>query len=102
MRRANIATIKTYVKKRDEAVRRAVLYDDWHGVRDLCVEYMIPMPTDETIFKAGIYKSASGITNLPDEIRKLAAEKCIELGFSPKIGGNDGEDQSTPPTSDRS
>lgn len=89
MRRATITTIKTYAKKRDEAVRRAVLYDDWDGVRALCTKYMIPMPKDETIFKAGIYKSASGITSLSEEVRKLAAEKCIALGFEPKIGGTD-------------
>lgn len=89
MRRATMTTIKRYVKKRDEAVRRAVLYDDWDGVRALCAKYMIPMPTDETIFKAGIYKSASGITSLSDEVRKLAAEKCIALGFKPTIGGAD-------------
>ena len=100
MRRATMTSIKTYVKKRDEAVRRAVLYDDWDGVRALCAKYMIPMPTDEVLFRAGIYKSASGITNLSEEVRKLAAEKCIELGFSPKIGGNYGEDQPAPPSSD--
>lgn len=74
-----------YVKERDKAFIAAVLNDDWEPVKRYCKKYDIPIPGKEIVMKAGIYKAVQECTNIPDDIKNEAAEKCVELGFSPYI-----------------
>lgn len=76
-----------FVKDRDETLIRAVVADDWDGVKAFCKRWGTEIPEDETVMKAGTYKAAGACLSLPEEIKKLAARKCVELGFSPAIGG---------------
>ena len=34
---------------------------------------------------AGIYKAAQECTDIPESVKKLAREKCMNLGFRPTI-----------------
>lgn len=75
------------MQERDKAITEAVVNDNWKPARDYCAKYAVMIPTEERIFKAGIYKAAHECTSLSDEVKKLAAEKCVALGFKPTIGG---------------
>ena len=74
-----------FAKERDDAYTKAVLNDDWEPVKAYCKEYGVPIPEDERIMKAGVYKGIQYCTNIPDEVKREAAAKCLRLGFSPII-----------------
>lgn len=78
-------TIKQMIKMRDDALKAAVIKDDFSQIYVYSIMLSIKIPKDEKVFKAGIYKAACECLNLSPEIRKKAAEKCIELGFKPGI-----------------
>lgn len=74
-----------FIKDRHEAFVNAVLNDDWKAVRRYCKKYDVPMPKKEEVFKAGIYKTVQYATDIPEEIKEIAFEKCLMLGFVPFI-----------------
>ena len=47
----------------------------------------MPIPKDERVLKAGIYKGAQECTDIPDEVKAIAREKCIAIGFKPTMWG---------------
>ena len=72
---------------RDDAMTVAVMDDDWDAVRRYCRKYKVPLPKDESVMKAGIYKAVQEIIDIPEEVKLLAAKKCVALGFKPYMGG---------------
>lgn len=79
--------IRMFVRDRDTTFTNAVLHDDWDGVRAYCKHYGMKLPQNEKVMKAGIYKAVQECTNIPKDVKVLAAEKCVSLGFKPTIGG---------------
>ena len=77
--------IKKIVEQRDNAFECAVLEDNWWPALEYCEEHEIEIPGNFEVFKAGIYKAVSRCTGLSQEVKDLAAKKCVELGFKPKI-----------------
>lgn len=75
--------LKKFIKDRKEAFTKAVLEDNWDYVRVYCNRYDVPIPTDEKIMKAGIYKAVQACTDISKEVKDVAFMKCLELGFSP-------------------
>ncbi len=75
--------MKRFLKDRKEAFTKAVMDDNWDCVRVYCNRYDVPIPEDEKIMKAGIYKAVQVCTDIPKEVKDVAVMKCIELGFSP-------------------
>lgn len=73
------------VEQRNNAFECAVLEDNWWPAIEYCLEYEIEFPENFNVFKAGIYKAVSACNNFSQEVKDLAAKKCVELGFKPKI-----------------
>lgn len=83
--------LKRFAARRDKAFTKAVLTDDFSEVRSYCNQYSVPLPKDERVMKAGVYKAVQVCTAIPEEVKAIAREKCIALGFKPTIEGvNDG------------
>ena len=77
--------MKDFVKERDEAFRRAVLFDDWDGVYRYMAKWQVPCPNDFKTLKLGVYKAVRECTGIGDDVKKLAAEKAVAMGFSPSM-----------------
>lgn len=75
--------LEKFLADRREVLTRAVMDDDWDAVKKYCRKYKVPMPTKESVFKAGVYKAVIGCTDIPKEVQDKAFVKCLELGFSP-------------------
>lgn len=75
--------IKDFLKDRKTALTRAVLYDDWGAFRKYCKKYQVPIPKSPNVMKAGCYKAVQGCNDISDEVKQIAFNKCLELGFSP-------------------
>lgn len=76
---------ETFVKERDEAFIEAVMNDKWDKVRKYSKKYGVPVPHERKVMKAGIYKAVQYCTKIPEEVKVLAMEKCLKLGFAPMI-----------------
>lgn len=74
-----------FAEERDKVFIDAVVNDNWDGVKEYSERYNIPMPVNEAILKAGIYKAVQECTNISKEVKALAIEKCLKLGFMPFI-----------------
>lgn len=85
--------MKQFVKDRDSAFVSFVVNDDWEPVREYCRNYGIPMPDTPDVMAAGIYKAVQEAENIPDDVKRTAAIKCMRLGFMPfmmPVGMEDG------------
>jgi hypothetical protein len=74
-----------YVKERNEAIIEAIKNDKWDKMRKYSQKYGVPMPNNRKTMKAGTYKAAQYIIGIPEEIKVLAMQKCLEIGFNPFI-----------------
>lgn len=79
--------MKQFRIDRDDAFTAAVMQDDWEAVRRYCKKYKVPLPINEKVMKAGIYKAVQEIIGLPQEVKDVARKKCIALGFKPTTWG---------------
>ena len=75
----------TFAEERDKAFIKAVVDDDWKAVRKYAKKYGVPVPKKINVMKAGIYKAVQYCTNIPEDVKVLAMQKCLQLGFSPLI-----------------
>jgi len=75
----------TFAEERDKAFIKAVVDDDWKAVRKYSKKYGAPIPKSIKVMKAGIYKAVQFCTNIPEDVKVLAMQKCLQLGFSPFI-----------------
>lgn len=79
----------TYMKRlladRKKAFEEAVVNDDFSYFRKYCKKYGAPIPEDEKVMKAGIYKAVQVCIDISEEVKETAFLKCVELGFSPLI-----------------
>ena len=79
--------MKQFRIDRDDAMTAAVMEDDWDAVRRYCRKYKVPIPSNENVMKAGIYKAVQDILSMPQEVKDTARRKCIALGFKPTTWG---------------
>ena len=75
----------TFAEERDKAFIKAVVDDEWEAVRKYAKKYGVPVPKKINVMKAGIYKAVQYCTNIPEDVKVLAMQKCLQLGFSPLI-----------------
>lgn len=78
--------INRFVHERDRAFTEFVKTGDLKAVRKYCRKYGVKIPVNERVFKAGIYKAVQECRGIPQDVKDLAAVKCVELGFSPFVG----------------
>ena len=72
-----------FVQDRNEAFIDAVMNDDFSKFKAYAKKYGVPLPTTKKIMKAGVYKAVQECTDIPQDVKDIAYEKCIALGFSP-------------------
>lgn len=77
--------LKQYAKERDKAFEDVVLHDDLLGLREFCAKWRIPMSKKENVQRAAVYKAVQECTNISEEVKQLAREKCVNLGFKPTM-----------------
>lgn len=75
----------TFVEERDKAFIDAVIHDKWDKVHKYSKKYGLPMPKKRNVMKAGVYKAVQYCTNIPDDVKVLAIQKCLKMGFTPFI-----------------
>ena len=75
----------TFAEERDKAFIKAVVDDDWKALRKYSKKYGVPVPKKRNVMKAGIYKAVQYCTNIPEDVKMLAMQKCLQLGFSPLL-----------------
>ena len=74
---------KQFVKDRDEAFIDFVKTGNAKKVREYCKKYGVVMPRDRNVFAAGIYKAVQECVDIPEDVKVLAMQKCMEIGFNP-------------------
>lgn len=74
-----------FVRERNEAVRRAVLFDDWNGVYRYMSKYGVEAPRSVKVLKAGVYKAVRECRGIGEDVKELAAEKARAMGVSPSM-----------------
>ena len=79
--------VRAFVRARNKAFTEAVLHDDWEGVKDYMKRWNpeADIPENENVMKAGIYKAVQYCTDISEEVKSIAFQKCIEIGFYPGI-----------------
>lgn len=75
----------TFAEERDKAFIDAVVNDKWDKVRKYSKKYGVPVPKSRKVMKAGIYKAVQYCTDIPEDVKVTAMQKCLQLGFSPLI-----------------
>ena len=76
-----------FVKERDSAFANFVETDDLDAVKSYCRKYGVAIPDNERVFKASIYKAVQECRGIPEDVKILAAMKCMAIGFKPFMGG---------------
>ena len=75
----------SFAEERDKAFIDAVVNDKWDKVRKYAKKYGMPVPKKRNVMKAGVYKAVQYCTNIPEDVKVLAMQKCLQLGFTPLI-----------------
>lgn len=78
-----------FSKERDNAFIDFVKTGKTDKVMKYCRKYGVPIPKDEDVMAAGIYKAVQHCTNIPEEIKVLAMQKCFDIGFNPEMRWED-------------
>lgn len=85
-----------FVRERDAAFVHFVKTDDMSKVVAYCKKWGVQIPKSKKVAAAGVYKAVVATTSIPEDIKTLAMQKCLRLGFNPLIkpldleGGRDG------------
>lgn len=74
---------KKFVKERDEAL----LSLDEKKIKRYCKKWGVPIPTDETVFWAGVHKCIVNINSAPLEKKLQSAAWLNQHGFKTTIFG---------------
>ncbi len=78
-----MSKMKRFATERDEAFTEFVTTGKKEKLLAYCKKYHVPVPTSEKALAGGIYKAVQGCTNIPEDVKLLAALKCTSLGMNP-------------------
>lgn len=74
-----------FVKERDAAFIHFVKTDDFSKVKAYCKKYGVQIPKKRNVMEAGVYKAVVATTSIPEDVRTMAMQKCLKIGFNPMI-----------------
>lgn len=74
-----------FVRERDTAFIHFVKTDDMSKVRAYCKKYGVQIPKKRNVMAAGVYKAVVATTSIPEDVRTMAMQKCLKIGFNPMI-----------------
>ena len=89
--------MRDFVRERDAAFIHFVKTDDLSQVRAYCKKCGVQIPKDEKVMMAGVYKAVVATTSIPGDIKTLAMQKCLALGFTPLMRPIEPEDPNDRP-----
>lgn len=72
-----------FAKERNAAFIDFVQTGNTTKVQKYCKKYGVPIPKDKKVFAAGIYKAVQECIGIPEEIKSLAMQRCLKIGFNP-------------------
>lgn len=75
----------SYSEERDNAFIEFVKNDNIKPFAKLCKKYHILRPASWRVERVAIYKAVQYCTNIPDDVKVLAMQKCLKMGFNPLI-----------------
>ena len=85
MNRSTKNIAEQFAAERDEALTYFVKTGDDSKMRKHCAKFGQQVPKSRKVFHASMYKAVRYCTNIPDDIKQLAWEKCLQIGFMPYI-----------------
>lgn len=74
-----------FVRERDTAFIHFVKTDDMSKVMAYCKKYGVQIPKKRNVMAAGVYKAVVATTSIPEDVRTMAMQKCLKIGFNPMI-----------------
>ena len=74
-----------FVRERDAAFIHFVKTDDMSKVITYCNKYGVQIPKKRNVMAAGVYKAVVATTSIPEDVRTMAMQKCLKIGFNPMI-----------------
>lgn len=77
-----------YSEERDKAFIEFVKNVNIKPWAKLCKKYHILRPASWRVERAGIYKAVQYCTNISDDVKVLAMQKCLKMGFNPLINSD--------------
>ena len=77
--------VNDFARERDAAFIHFVKTDDLSKVRAYCKKWGVQMPKSKKVAAAGVYKAVAVTTSIPEDIKIMAMQKCLKLGFNPFI-----------------
>ena len=86
-RAGDVRRIESAAKERDGAFIEAVVNDNWTPFKKYSKKYGVNLPNDEKVMKAGVYKAVQYCIGITNDVKAMAMEKCVELGFRPFMKG---------------
>lgn len=75
----------SYPKERDKSLIEFVKNDNIKPWVKVCQKYGLVRPSSLTIERAALYKMVQYCTNIPEDVKGLAMQKCLKMGFNPFI-----------------
>lgn len=77
--------MRAFVEERNRVFTEFVMTDDLRDVYVFCQKHGVHIPPTVEVLKAAVYKAVQECTDIPDDVKKLAREKCVALGFEPTM-----------------
>jgi len=77
--------IEAFKKERDTLFSTFVMDDNIEPILEYCAKYDIPLSTAEITLRVGVYKAVQEITAVSPQVKRIARDKCIDLGFHPTM-----------------
>lgn len=74
-----------YADRRDAALIKFIKEDDDSEIRKLMQAIGTPIPKNKKVFHGGLYKSARYCTRIPEDVKRIAWDKCCAIGMKPYI-----------------
>ena len=74
-----------FVRERDAAFIHFVKTDDMSKVMTYCKKYGVQIPKKRNVMAAGVYKAVVATASIPEDVRTMAMQKCLKIGFNPMI-----------------
>lgn len=74
-----------YAKDRNNAFTAFVKTDDFSHIEWLWSKYGLKPDIPRNVVMAAAYKAVQECTGIDDDVKAMAREKCIALGFKPTM-----------------
>lgn len=71
--------------ERDKAFIDFVMNDNTEKLKAYAKKYGVPMPRSKRVLACGIYKAVQYCTDISEEVKGIAMQKCLKLGMNPFI-----------------